>query len=142
MIDIELKGGKELERAFEAISFKTSRTLIGNATRSGAALFRKFARTYVPKDSGRLRKAMVHKRTIRRPDVIQYSVGFGSRAYYGNPLEVGGFYKVRGGGVRYQPAHPMLRRALIKDKGAVFDKITDMLWKGIKREAVKRARKF
>lgn len=138
-ITLDLSGDKALVKNLNRLNFRVARSLRSNATRSGAALFRKYARTYVPKQSGDLRKAMVYRRTFRNRFSIVYSIGFGKRSYYGKPLELGGTYRVKGG-TRFQPAKPMLRRALASNSNEVVNKVRDMLWRGIRREAIKNAR--
>ena len=141
MIEINIQKDRQLHNALKKLNWRVSSRLIGNATRSGGALLRKYARSYVPKDTGRLRKAVAYKRTFKSRFAVQYSVGFeGSQAYKGQPLELGGTYKIGGGKTRYQPAHPMLRRAIDQHHDEVEKKIVDMLWKGIQREAMKNAR--
>lgn len=136
-LDIRLEGWQEIDNALKRLPWRVAGNLTSNATRSGAAIIRKYARRYAPKLTGRLRKAIIIKRTQRSRYGVTYSIGYGPKAsYYGPSLELGGTYKVRGG-VRHQPAIPHLRPAIINGKREAVKKVGDMLWKGIRREAAR-----
>ncbi len=58
MIDVEIKGLKELKKNLEQLPMKMEKRIVGQALRQGANVFRDEARKNVPVATGRLKKAI------------------------------------------------------------------------------------
>lgn len=122
----EITGLKDLAKNVDKLSKSFAKSTLRTALRNAAAPVRKEARAQAPRETGRLRRNIKSKATVKRSGYGYADVGVTTEAFYGNLIETG---------TSQQPARPFLRPALTKgnQNGAIQDGFINALNKTIER---------
>ncbi|BDG59639.1 HK97-gp10 family putative phage morphogenesis protein [Caldinitratiruptor microaerophilus] len=136
----EIKGARELIRAFDRLSDELKGQVLAEAAKAGAEVIRAEASRRAPRKTGDLARSIVAEVLEQAPGKVTVGVGPDKDRFYGRFVEFGhalvrGARKAEKKVVGHVPPHPFLRPAL--DEGAERAKqaIADELKAAIERAA-------
>ena len=130
---LSLTGDKELERKLKKLPAKVQRNIVRKGMRKGLALLRKEARSLAPVDTGRLKKAIKTKVSLRSSGEITGRVFVKYKGKGAAPYS----HLVEWGGEKNSPSRFMTTRTLEANADNAINQFRKSLKELIMAEAVK-----
>ena len=153
VVSATIQGGKALERKLTRLPSKVARKVVKKALLGGANLIKKATKATAPKDTGRMRRALIVRaarknkpgtsayfqlfNTQKYPELVKASRA-GKRAFYPSAVEYGHAAPGKAGGVKIVKATEFVRRAFARTKTQAERQIINDLNVGIKKAWAER----
>lgn len=133
---VTVQGTDELRAALRDVSARVATNALRSAIRSAARLVIASAKSRVTVRTGRLRKSISQRVSVKR-GLVQTKIGFLRKGYYGQFVELGYVIKAHGRIVGSVSARPFLRPALAENESLIADMFAGM----VRAEIAKRRAK-